>query len=65
MSLQVIGNFFKKIGVDIMKVVTYLPTLEVKFSKAVKDAQADTARPSSPESPSSPPLPWLRRTLQP
>ena len=43
MSLQAIGNFFKKIGVDIKKVITYLPTLEVKFTKAVKDAQSDTA----------------------
>ena len=43
MNLQAIGNFFKKIGVDVKKVVTYLPTLEMKFSKAVKDAQSDTS----------------------
>jgi hypothetical protein len=43
MSWSAVGNFFKKIGVDIAKVVTYLPTLEAKFSKAVQAARTDTA----------------------
>jgi hypothetical protein len=43
MSLQSIGNFFKKLGVNIKNAAVYLPTLEIKFSKAVKDAQSDSA----------------------
>jgi hypothetical protein len=43
MWIQSVGNFFKKIGVDVAKVIGYLPELETKFSKAVVDAKADTA----------------------